>query len=234
MTERAIEASQHKAARVAGFVFLSAMAVVVLANYGISFRLSVPGSAEATARNLLAHETLFRLNIACDLVYAASVVVLLAALHVILEPVNRTLALVATSCRLVVALMWGVTALSMLAALRLLGDAPDLSVFRADQLQSLARAQLTGGYDAYCVGLPFWGLASTVCSVLWLRSRYIPRAWAVCGVISSAWCVVSSLAFIVVPDFAETVSASWFDLPMVIFELGLGLRLLLKGLIPRA
>ncbi len=50
--------SQRVAARVAGFAFLFGMAIVVFANYGISFRLSVPGSAVDTARNIMAHETL--------------------------------------------------------------------------------------------------------------------------------------------------------------------------------
>lgn len=225
-----VDESQRKAARVAGFTFLFAMAIVVLANYGMSFRLSVPGSAVETARNILANEALFRLNIACNLIYASSLVVLLAALYVILRPVNRNLALVAAFCRLVVVLMWGVTALNMLGALRLLGDAAYLPVFEPDQLQTLARLQLTAGYDAYYVGLPFWGLASTVCSYLWFRSRYIPRGLAALGLISSAWCVICVFAFIAFPNFDKTVNAYWFDSPMVIFEMALGLWLLFKGL----
>lgn len=117
----ALNESQRNAARVAGFTFLSAIAIVVLANYGISFRLSVPGSAVDTARNIMANATLFRLNIACNLIYLVNVVVLLTALYIILKPVNQTLALVATFCKLVVAMMWGITALNMLGAMRLLG-----------------------------------------------------------------------------------------------------------------
>ncbi|MDD5332253.1 MAG: DUF4386 domain-containing protein [Rhodoferax sp.] len=227
-----INESQRKAARVAGFTFLSGIAIVVLANYGISFRLSVPGSAVDTARNIMVHETLFRLNIACNLIYLVNIVVLLTALYVILKPVNQNLALVATFCRLVVALMWSVTALNMLEALRLLGDAAYLPVFKVDQLQALARLQLSSSYDAYYVGLPFWGLASTVCSYLWFKSRYIPRALAAFGVISSAWCVFCAFAFIVFPHFNATVNASWFDMPLVLFEMALGLWLLVKGLSP--
>lgn len=230
MTNSTIDESQRKAARVVGFTFLFAMAIVVLANYGINFRLIVPGNAVDTARNIMAHETLFRINIACNLIYVVNVVVLLAALYVILKPVNRNLALVAAFCRLVYALMWGVTAFNMLGALRLLGDAAYLPVFEADQLQTLARLHIA--IDAYYVGLPFWGLASTVCSYLWFKSRYIPRALAAFGVISSAWCVICAFAFIVFPHFETTVNAYWFDMPMVIFELALGFWLLLKGLRP--
>src|SRR5664279_4608632 len=99
--------SQRKAARVAGFSFLFAIAIVVIANYGISFRLIIP----------------------CNLIYLVNLLFLLTALYVIFKPVNHHLALVATFCKLVVALMWGVTALNMLGALRLLGDAAYLPVF---------------------------------------------------------------------------------------------------------
>ena len=230
MTNSTVDESQRKAARVAGFTFLFAIAIVVLANYGINFRLVVPGNAVDTSRNIMAHETLFRLNIACNLLYVMNVVVLLAALYVILKPVNRSLALVAAFCRLVYALMWGVTALNMLGALRLLGDAAYLPVFGAEQLQTLARLHIS--IDAYYVGLPFWGLASTVCSYLWFKSRYIPRALAAFGAISSAWCVICAFAFIVFPHFETTVNAYWFDMPMLIFELALGFWLLFKGLRP--
>jgi hypothetical protein len=232
MTINTIDESQRKAARVAGFTFLSAMAIVVLANYGINFRLIVPGNAAETARNIMAHETLFRINIASNLIYVVNVVVLLAALYVVLKPLNRNLALVAAFCRLVFSLMWGFAALNTLGALRFLGDAAYLQVFEPDQLQALARLHITASYDAYYVGLPFWGLASTVCSYLWFKSRYIPRALAAFGVISSAWCVICAFAFIVFPHFDATVNASWFDVPMVIFEMALGLWLLFKSLSP--
>jgi hypothetical protein len=232
LTLSTIDESQRKAAKVAGFAFLFAMAIVVLANYGIGNRLIVPGDAAETARNIMANETLFRINIACDLLYAAIVVVLLAALYVILKPVNRNLALVAAFCRLVLALMWCVTALNTLEALRLLGNAAYLPVFSTDQLQTLARLHIAAGFDTYYVGLPFWGLASTVCCYLWFKSRYIPRAFATFGVISSAWCVLCAFVFIVFPHFEVTVNAYWFDLPMAIFEMALGFWLLFKGLSP--
>jgi hypothetical protein len=234
MTIHAIEESQSKAARVAGFTFLFAIALVIVANYGINFRLIVPGNAADSARNILAHETLFRLNIACNLIYVVNVVALLSALYVILKPVNPGLALVATFCRLIFALMWGITALNTLGALRLLGDASYLGVFQTNQLQTLARLHLAASFDSYYVGLPFWALASTVCSVLWFKSGYIPKSLAAFGVLSSAWCLVCAFAFIVFPHFDSTVNAYWFDSPMTLFEIATGFWLLFKGLKPSA
>lgn len=227
-----LDESQRKAARVAGFTFLFGMAIVILANYGISFRLIVPNNAVETARNIIAQETQFRINIACNLIYVMNVVVQLAALYVVLKPVNRFLAMVAAFCRLVFALMWGVTELDSLGALRLLGNAAYLPVFQADQLQTLARLHIAASFDAYYVGLPFWGLASTACAYLWFKSRYVPRALAAFGVISSAWCVICAFAFIVYPHFDATVNSYLFDVPMTMFELALGLWLLFKGLSP--
>ena len=230
MANSAIDASQRKAAIVVGITLLLAIVIVVLANYGIAFRLIVPGDAVDTARNIMANENLFRINIACNLIYVMNVVALLAALYVVLKPVNRNLALVSAFCRMVYALMWAVTALNMLGALRLLGDAAYLPVFGADQLQTLARLHIS--IDAYYVGLPFWGLASAVCSYLWFKSRYIPRALAAFGMIASVWCVICAFAFIVIPHFETKVNAYWYDMPLVIFETALGFWLLFKGLSP--
>lgn len=123
MTSTAIDQSQRAAARVAGFMILFGMAIVIFGEFYLSARLIVPGDVAQTARNILAHETRFRLNMLCDLLYLASVAVLLSALYVILSPVNRTLALIAAIFRLIYASLWLITALNMLGALRLLRGA---------------------------------------------------------------------------------------------------------------
>jgi len=227
-----IDNPQRTAARVAGFTCLVAMATAVYAHYGINARLIVAGNAAATAQNIIAHERLFRIAIACELIYFAGVVILLTALYVILKPVNRSLALFAAFCRLVYALMWVVVALNFFDVLRLLGDADYLRVFDAAQLQALARLRLGTGFDAYYVGLPFYGLASTVCSYLWFKSNYIPRALAAWGVLSSAWCAASAFAFIIFPDFGRAVNLYSLDAPIAVFEIATSFWLLFKGLRP--
>jgi hypothetical protein len=56
MTIGAIDESQRKAARVAGFTCLFSMAIVVFANFVIHDCLIVTGNAAETARNIMAHE----------------------------------------------------------------------------------------------------------------------------------------------------------------------------------
>ncbi len=232
MTIDTIENSQRTAAKVAGFSGLFAVAIVVFANYVLLNPLIVAGNAAETARNIVAHERQFRVIVICFLTYSASVVVLLAALYVILKPVNPGLALVGALFRLVFASLWLLTTLNLLGVLRLLGSASYLQVFEADRLQALARLHLAANFDAYYVGLPFFGLAATVCSYLWLKSRYIPRALAAFGVISSAWCVICAFVFLIFPNFNKVVNDYWFDSPMAIFEIVVSFWLLFKGLKP--
>src|SRR6266480_4767635 len=102
------------------------------------------------------------------LTYSLGVVVLLSALYVILKPVNPGVALVGALSRLVFAFLWLLSTLNMLSALRLLGNANYLQVFEPDRLQALAKLYLSANFDDYYVGLPFFGLAATVCAWLWL------------------------------------------------------------------
>ena len=231
MTISGIDQSQRTAARVAGFAYLITFATVVHVNFGIHDRLIVENNAD-TARNILAHERLFRIGIVGDLIYSAGVIVLLTALYVILKPVSRALALLAAFWRLVWVLMWLVMTLNLFDALRLLTGDDYSRAFEAERLQALARLYLGTRFDYYYVGLLFGALASTVCGYLWFKSRYIPRALAVFGVISSAFCVGCTLVFYIFPNFDKIVNLWWFDTPMGIFDITLSVWLLSKGLRP--
>jgi hypothetical protein len=225
-----ISDSQRTAARIAGVTGLLAVVLVVFGNYALLQPLIVPRNAADTARNILTHQTQFRVALTCFTAYGIGTIVLLTALYVILAPINRGLALAGALFRLVFALLWLIAPLNMLAALRLLGDTSYLQIFEPDRLQVLARLQLAGTFDDYYVGLPFFGLAATVCGYLWLKSGYIPRALAAFGVISSAWCVICAFVFLIFPTFEKIVNPYWFDSPMAIFELILSVWLLSKGI----
>src|SRR6266487_3236236 len=232
MTPAKIANSQHTAAKVAGWSGLLTFAIVVFSNFVLLNPLTVPGNAAATAQNIVAHETQFRLTVVCFLTYSLGVVVLLSALYVILKPLNPGLALVGALSRLVFAFLWLLSTLNMLSALRLLSNANYLQVFEPDRFRALAKLHLGANFDDYYVGLPFFGLAATICAYLWFKSNYIPRGLALYGVISSAWCVICAFVYLIFPTFNKIVNDWWFDFPMAIFELVLSFWLLFKGLKP--
>src|SRR6195256_4739531 len=227
-----IDNSQRTAAKVAGWSGLFTFAIVVFGNFVLLNPLLVPGNVAATAQNIVAHETQFRFTVVCFLTYSLGVVVLLSALYVVLEPVNRGLALVGALFRLIFALLWLLSPLNLLAMLRLLSNANYLQVFEPDRLQALARLHLGATFDAYYVGLPFFGLAATVCAWLWLKSNYIPRGLSIFGVIGSAWCVFCAFVYLIFPNFNKIVNDYIFDSPMALFELVVSFWLLFKGLKP--
>ena len=232
MTTDKIDNSQRAAAKVAGVAGLVAFVLVVFGNYVLLNPLIIPRNAADTARNILAHQTQFRLALICFITYGIGVIVLLTALYVIFAPVNRGLALAGALFRLVFAMLWLIAPLNGLAALRLLGDVPYLKIFEPDRLQVLARLQFAGSFDDYYVGLPFFGLAATVCAWLWLKSNYIPRGLSIFGVISSAWCVLCAVIYLIFPHFNKVVNDYIFDSPMALFELIVSVWLLCKGLNP--
>lgn len=225
-----IDHSQRTAAKVAGWSYLLSFVIVVFANYILLNPLIVPRNATDTARNILAHPTQFRIALTLFLTYSVGAVVLSGALYVILKPVNQGLALVGALFRVVFAMSWLLSAIHSLAALRWLGSAPYLQVFEADRLQVLARITIAATFDDYYVGLPFFGLAATICAWLWLKSGYIPRGLSIFGVIASAWCVLCAFVYLIFPDFNKLVNDYIFDSPMALFELVLSFWLLFKGI----
>jgi hypothetical protein len=228
-----IENSQRTAAKIAGVAGLFAFAIVVFGNFVLLNPLVVPRNAADTARNILAHETQFRAALTCFIAYDIGAIVLASSLYVVLAPINRGLALAGALFRAVFAIVWLIAPLNSLAALRLLGDAPYLKIFEPERLQTLARVQLAGSFDDYYVGLPFFGLAATICAWLWLKSKYIPRGLSIYGVIGSAWCVFCAVVYLIFPHFNKIVNDWWFDSPMALFELILSFWLLFKGLSPK-
>src|SRR5438874_5864048 len=229
-----INNSQRTAAKVAGVAGLLAFVLVVFGNYFLLGPLIVSRNAVDTTRNILAHETQFRLALICFIAYGIGAIVLLSALYVILKPINSGLALVGALFRLVFAILWLIAPLNSLAALRFLGDTPYLKIFEPERLQALARVQIAGSFDDYYVGLPFFGLAATICAWLWLKSNYIPRGLSIFGVISSAWCVFCAFVYLIFPNFNKIVNDYIFDSPMALFELAVSVWLLVKGLRPSA
>jgi hypothetical protein len=214
--------TQRKAAPVAGIAWLISFIAVVAVSFNIFFPLNELATAADVAQRVLADERLFRIGIAGYMINCVGLVVQVAAFYLILEPVDRMLALLAALGRLVHAVTWVVAILNLFMALGLL---------KAGE-PALARLYLSGGWNVYYVGLLFWALGATVGSYLWYKSNYIPRALAAFGVIASAWCAACTFVYYTFPGFADVVNLWWFDSPMVLFELAISGWLLVKGLRP--
>ena len=233
MTDTTIDESQRRAAKVVGFAYLLAMAAAVFAESYVRGQLIVSGNAVETARNIMAHERLFRLGIASYLLVAVTDVALITALYVVLKRINEPLAVFAAFLRLIETAMNVVPTLASLDVLRLLSGADYLQAFRADQLQALARLSIGAHGAALLVAFVFLGLGSAVFGYLWFKSNYVPRTLAALGVFGSVLIATGSFAIIIFPSLARTLSLSYM-LPLGVFEVTMGFWLLLKPLRPTA
>jgi len=224
-----ITPAQHTTAKLVGFLYLIQMALAIFAEMFVRARLIVPRDAVQTAANLTASGRLFRFSLAGDLMIYASVVVLFWGLYVILKPINKDVALLAVFFRIVEQAVLAVTTLTGFVALRLLSNAEYLSVVDTPQLQALARACLAMYGTGLSIGFVFLGLGSAVFSYVWLKSGYIPRAIALLGIVASLLLTVMTLITMVFPRVYAVLGMSYM-MPMFLYEVGLGLWLLVKGL----
>jgi hypothetical protein len=208
MPINAVDESQRTAARIVGFTYLAVIAPAVFAELVPASLLDYNDAAE-TARNIIAHERLFRMAIASNLAAFAADAILIAALYVVLKPVNRTLALLAVFWGLIETATLVVVTLDDFDVLRVLSDAAYLHVFGADRLQVLR---------------------STAFAYLWLKSRYIPRGLAVWGIFSSLLLALCTFAFVIFPELAKVITVGYYGAPIFIFEVTMGVWLLRKGI----
>ena len=221
MTERIAEVSPRLKARMAGlcYVFMSLSGGLAMFVRG---RLIVSGDAAATAANIVAHETLFRLAFAGDLLVVPIYIVFTALMYHLLEPVNKTISSLAAFFSLVGCAIQAVACLFELAPLVVLGRERYLGVLKVEQLQSLAFLSLKLFSHTYGISLVLFGFYNLVIGYLVFKSTFLPR---ILGVLMAASCLVG-LTFLW-PPFAT----KYFRYLMVleVGELLLVLWLLVMG-----
>jgi hypothetical protein len=226
---RPIEPAQRTAAKVIGFLYVFQMATAIFGESYVRGRLIVRGDATQTALNIIGSERLFRLSIAGDLVTYTGVLVLIWAFYVLVRPVNKNLALLAVLFRLAETAVLCVATVNSLVVLRLLSGAADLKTFEAGQLHSLANLALSAQGFGMMVGFVLLGLGSTVFAYLLLKSRYVPKAIAVWGIFSSLVLAIVTWFIMIFPNLGKVIGLAYMG-PMGLYEVGLGLWLLIKGI----
>jgi hypothetical protein len=231
MAIHAVDESQHKAARVAGILYLFTILTANLVEFYVRRKLLAPVDALRTASNIAQHEQLFRLGITTDLIMLAASVMLVAALYVVFKPVSRSLALLAVFWLLVECAIAAATAGIDFAAVLSLTGSNSLPALNTEQLQALARLLISldgGGNRAAAL---FFGLGSTLFCYLWFKSRYIPRLLAALGILASLVPTFIPLSTIVFASLADLpLRRARTGIPIVIFEVVIGLWLLIQGI----
>ena len=216
-----------KAARVAGAVYLSMVITAPFSLIYVPNKLIVRGDATATAANILAHETLFRLSIFGDLVGHVIFICLAIALYRLLSNVNRTWALLMVGFVLVSAAVGFLYTLNNIAALILFRGGEFLSVFDAAQLNALGMLFIRLHSHGIFIDEIFWGVWLFPFGLLVFRSGFLPRFIGV-------WLMINCLGYValsVIALFFQPYYNTAFTMlqPILFGELVIMLWLLIKG-----
>ncbi len=214
-------------ARTAGFAYLITILLGIFSVNIAESSLIVPGDNGATLRNIMENEWLYRIGIAGEVTMYLLVILLAWALYSVLKSVNRDLALLALLWRLAEAVVGaGATVISGLVPLLLLHD-------EAAALHMLVGPMLEVRGAALDIVLIFIGMGGTLFFYLFFISRYIPRFLAIWGIITYVTMLLVSFSSLLLPGFPEDTKMLFYA-PGGLFEIIIGLWLLIKGVDPKA
>jgi hypothetical protein len=209
--------------RLLGAMFLAVIITSLLMGVVISLSGSTPEILTKIANNLLP----MRLSVLFGLVTVIGVIIMAGLLYTILKEQNRPIALIAFGLWLGEALAMAVSILGRLGLIPLSQDfAAAGAPAGASYYQTLGNFLYTGidktGIDLhmifYCVGGLLW-------YYLFFKSRYIPRLISGYGLLAVAVALVAN----VISFFGYSVPI-YFSIPLLPFELAIGLWLLVKGI----
>jgi Domain of unknown function (DUF4386) len=219
--------STRKDARFAGCMYLLLMTAPLRLIY-IPNALFVTGNATATAHNIAAHETLFRLGIFSDLFTGTGTIFLLLALYRLFKRVDpNQAALMVILGALMVAPIYFLNALNDVAALLLARGADFMAVFSRPQQEALVLLFLQLHRYGVLANEIFWGLWLFPFGALVIRSGFLPRFLGVWLIVGGIGYVAISTTGFLLPQYQDLAANVAF--PGMLGELAIMLWLLIKG-----
>jgi hypothetical protein len=189
MPPRTAELSPQVYARVAGLLYLLPFEAFSL-QY-VPLRLIVPGDATATANNILANESLFRLGIVSHLIGQVVLILVVLLLYQLLKPVNKNMAVLMVIFNLVSVPLVMLNELNQFAILFLVHNPAGLP---ADQMHTLVSLFLNLHASGLNIVEIFWGLWLFPMGYLVFRSGFLPR---IIGILLIIGCVGYLIQFAV-------------------------------------
>jgi hypothetical protein len=195
-------------------------------------KLIVHGNAAATANNIAASETLFRLGVAGELIGMAGFIFVALALYDLLKGVNRRHASLMVILIVVSVPIAFLNELNSIAALVLVRGADFLSTFEKPQRDALAMLFLNLHRYGFVVAEIFWGLWLFPLGLLVYRSRFLPRFLGVWLALAGFAWVILSLTGVLLPQYQNKVDT--YSQPAFFGELAFMFWLVIKGAKPQA
>jgi len=222
--------STHNPGRLAGLLYVIASIPGFFALVYVPSKLIVHGNATATANNIAANETLFRLGIAANLIGQALFIFVALALYGLFKGVNQRHALAMLTLILVAVPIAFLNEVNSIGALVMARGADFLSVFDKPQRDALVRLFLFLRGSGFDIAGIFWGLWLFPLGMLVYRSRFLPRFLGVLLMAGTFSYLANSFTSLVLPAYEDVVSR-WMS-PLQLVEVVFMLWLLIMGAKP--
>ena len=184
--------------------------------------LVVSTDAAATAANILANESLFRLGLALGVLAVAFNIARTPVLYVLFRPVGRIAALLMAFFALIAIALQAGSILLELPVLVVLKSGKDFGAFSAEQLQSLGLLFLRWNGQAFNLYLAFFGILCMIVGVIICKSTFLPRILGVLEFLAGL-----GYATYLWPPLANALYP--YNLALGVGELALGFWLLVFG-----
>ena len=219
--------SSNLVARIAGAMYLVVAVFGGFAEYTRSSAL-VAGDPQATAANVAAHATQFRLAFAADLTDLPFFLGVGLILYVILKPVNPSVALAMLVINAVSVAIQAMNMLNHAAALMVATDPGLTAGLSTASTQSLVLGFLEMHRVGYLIAQIFFGLYLLPLGILVYRSGYFSKALGAILTLGFAGYALGVAVSFGSPNFDSSV-ATYFGLVGGLAELAFLLWLLVKG-----
>ena len=219
-----------KRARIAGAIYLSMILVAPFAMIYVPNRLFVRGDATATATNVLAHETLFRLGIGAGVIAHVIFIALAFALYRLLSDVNRFWAQVMVALVLISATIGLANTANHFAALTLFRGGQFLDAVDSTQRNALGMFFIRLHWQGDLVNEVFWGAWLFPFGLLVYRCGFLPRfigGWLIANCF--AWLVLCWIGLFAVDHYNLALKLAQ---PFFFAEIVIMLWLLIRGAKP--
>ena len=216
-----------KAGHIAGVIYLSLVLVAPFAMLYVPGKLIVRSNAAATADNILAHETMFRLSIFGDLIGHIIFICLAVALYRLLGSVNKTWAMLMLSFVLVSAAVGFLNALNNIGAVILFRGGEFLDVIDKPQRDALGMLFVRLHNQGEFISEILWGVWLFPFGLLVYRSRFLPRILGIWLIIACFGWIALSITALFFPTHYSSVFA-WLQ-PAFFAEMAIMLYFLIRG-----
>ncbi len=212
--------------RYAGALYVATSILGVFAMICVPSKLVVHNDATATAANVLAHETLWRLAIGAQLVGEVGFIFVALALYELLKGVDRRAALWMVILIVVSVPISILNELNSVAALALFRGADYLGVLDKVQRDALGMLFVNLHFRGLGIAQLFWGLWLFPLALLVYRSRFLPRFIGVWLALGGVGNVMLSLADVTFPRLQHIagVYSQWANLGEIVFMFWLLIR----------